>query len=290
MKHEKSLYQTKISSNIDKLYLKDIEEMSPNTFYTSKEVTSMIVEYQKTKNLEIQKKLISGFGRYVVSIAQNYRNNGLDLSDLISEGFIGFIAAIDGFDATRDVKFVTYAHKVIGSFIREAIEHNHNMLKLPKNIRNDMRKAKKFFRTKEINDIDVRTLSDEEVPEFARPYIESGAEYKKISLDSFIPSIAASICDNNQLNNGNQGDESDVLVTDNDLKIELIEAMNKYLTPHQKQVVCIYFGINQEYPLNSYVEVGNKLNLSATEIKNTIIESFSLLKPHIGSLLDDFVQ
>jgi RNA polymerase primary sigma factor len=250
----------------------------------------MIMEYQETKDDKIREKLIAGFGRYVVSIAQNYQNNGLDLSDLISEGFIGFMAAVDGFDSSRDVKFVTYAHKVIGNFIREAIEHNGNMLKLPKNIRNDMRKAKKFFRTQEINNVDVRMLPEDKIPEFARPYVEYGAEYKKVSLDAFIPSAAAAICDNNQLSNGNPGDESDAAITNADLKIELIEAMDRYLTPHQKQVVCIYFGINQEYPLNSYVEVGNKLNLSATEIKNTIIESFSLLKPHIGSLLDDFVQ
>lgn len=76
-------------------------------------------------------KLVCANLRFVVSVAKQFQNRGLDLSDLISEGNIGLIKAAEKFDETRGVKFISYAVWFVKQQIMEAITENSRMIRLP---------------------------------------------------------------------------------------------------------------------------------------------------------------
>jgi len=84
-------------------------------------------------NKEAFDKLVNANLRFVISIAKRYKGNGLPLSDLISEGNIGLIAAVEHFDVTKGYHFISYAVWWIRQSILKAICEKSRMIRLPMN-------------------------------------------------------------------------------------------------------------------------------------------------------------
>ena len=90
-------------------------------------------------------KLVSANLRFVVSVAKQYQNQGVPLSDLINEGNIGLINAADKFDETRGFKFISYAIWWIRQSILQCIAENSSMVRRPFSqiaLSNKIRKAR----------------------------------------------------------------------------------------------------------------------------------------------------
>ena len=93
-------------------------------------------------------KLVTANLRFVVSVAKQYQNQGVALTDLISEGNIGLITAADKFDETRGFKFISYAIWWIRQSILQAIAEYSNVVRRPLNqiaISNKIKKATNAF-------------------------------------------------------------------------------------------------------------------------------------------------
>lgn len=106
-------------------------------------------------------ELVAQFGKYVVSIAKNYQGKGLELCSLISSGMYGLVSIIsnpNAFDTEGTSKFVTYANAVLSRYMREALDEYNNVVRLPKNIRNDMRWVREIS-----NELESLGFSEEEV-------------------------------------------------------------------------------------------------------------------------------
>ena len=98
--------------------------------------------YKQTKD-----KLIKSNLRFVVSIAKKFENRGLQLLDLVQEGNIGLMTAIDKFDYKRGIKFCSYAHWWIQQTIMKALMGQAKTIRIPVHIVEKIRKLKWAFRT-----------------------------------------------------------------------------------------------------------------------------------------------
>ena len=82
---------------------------------------------------EAYQRLVCANLRFVVSVAKQYQNKGLTLSDLINEGNIGLMKAAQKFDETRGFKFISYAVWWVRQSILQAISEKSNIVRLPLN-------------------------------------------------------------------------------------------------------------------------------------------------------------
>lgn len=108
-----------------------------------------LTEKEKAK---ITDELIKGNLRFVISVAKQYQNQGLDLSDLISEGNLGLLKAIQSFDWSKNLRFISYAVWWIRQSIIQSLNENTRTIRLPSNIAQGLSKSKKDVDRKEYND------------------------------------------------------------------------------------------------------------------------------------------
>ena len=91
----------------------------------------------------IQKEMLEGNLRFVITVAKKYQNQGIDLSDLIAEGNFGLMKAIKNFDWTKNNRFISYAVWWIKQSILQSLNENSRTIRLPVNVVQDMQKEKK---------------------------------------------------------------------------------------------------------------------------------------------------
>lgn len=105
-----------------KQYYKDLKKYSP----MSKDEERKLLIKAKNNDLNAQNKILEANLRFVFEVAKRYKGNGVPLEDLISEGNMGLIKAIQKFDLSRDVKFYSYAVWWIKQSIIAFLKENYN--------------------------------------------------------------------------------------------------------------------------------------------------------------------
>lgn len=118
-----------ISKNIDKYYFDNIN----HSLLTKEEEIEVATNLLNGDN-EARNKLIMSNLRLVVSIANRYHCKGLSFLDLVQEGNIGLINAVDTFDVRRGYKFSSYATHWIKSYINRAIANKSRNIRIPNNV------------------------------------------------------------------------------------------------------------------------------------------------------------
>jgi len=108
-------------------YLKDISSSPP----LSREREVALSARIKKGDREARDELVQANLRFVVSVAMNYRNRGLELSDLIGAGNMGLLTAAERFDGTKGYKFISYAVWWIRQAILTAIAEQSRVVRLP---------------------------------------------------------------------------------------------------------------------------------------------------------------
>ena len=92
-------------------YLKDLRKIKVMTPEREKELAKLISSGNPTEDQrqKINKELVEGNLRFVITVAKQYQNQGLDFPDLIAEGNMGLIKAIENFDWSKNLRFISYA-------------------------------------------------------------------------------------------------------------------------------------------------------------------------------------
>lgn len=108
-----------------------MEEIGGETLLTHDEEKELSERIRRGDSKAIE-KLITANLRFVVSVANQYKNKGLDVQDLVSEGNIGLIRAAERFDAERGTRFVSYAVPFVRKCMEQAIEEQVGLYRVPK--------------------------------------------------------------------------------------------------------------------------------------------------------------
>ena len=118
------------------LYFEEIKDLEP---LDSKEEIILAQQAKKGK-LKAFNKLVTHNLRFVVAVAKKFQGQGLPFEDLINEGNLGLIKAVDRFDETRGFRFISYAVWWITQSIRQAIQKTGRVIRLPAYVRDSMGK------------------------------------------------------------------------------------------------------------------------------------------------------
>ncbi|MEZ4984215.1 MAG: RNA polymerase sigma factor RpoD/SigA [Saprospiraceae bacterium] len=237
-------------------------------------------------------KLTKANLRFVVSVAKQYQNQGLSLSDLINEGNLGLIKAAQRFDETRGFKFISYAVWWIRQSILQALAEQSRIVRLPLNKVGSLNKINKAF--SELEQEYEREPSPEELAEMLEISTEEvettlGVAARHVSMDApFVEGEDNSLLD--VLENTATPDTDAALEYRESLRREIERSLST-LTERQCDVIMLYFGIGVEHPM-SLEDIGDKFGLTrerVRQIKDKAINKLrsanrsKLLKHYLGA-------
>jgi RNA polymerase primary sigma factor len=236
-------------------------------------------------------KLTKANLRFVVSVAKQYQNQGLSLSDLINEGNLGLIKAAQRFDETRGFKFISYAVWWIRQSILQALAEQSRIVRLPLNKVGSLNKINKAF--SELEQEFEREPSPEELAEMLEIPTEEvettlGVAARHVSMDApFVEGEDNSLLD--VLENSSTPGTDSRLEYNESLRREIERSLST-LTDRQCDVIKLYFGIGVEHPM-SLEDIGEKFGLTrerVRQIKDKAINKLrsanrsKLLKHYLG--------
>jgi RNA polymerase primary sigma factor len=229
------------------------------------------------------KELIESNLRFVLSIAKEYTYTGLPLEDLIQEGNLGLIKAVDRFDETRGFRFISYAVWWIRQSILQSAYETGSSVRLPVNRINAINKvikatealSKEFSREPTIKEISSFYFnsetgkSDLSEKDVRNAYTDNGIE---ISLNTTVSDESGT-----ELHESIAGDglmELENGMNKHALQTEIDEVLDE-LTEREAVILKMYFGLdgNEEMTL---AEIGNKINLTNERVRQ--IKEFALKK------------
>ena len=126
-------------------YLKDIRKIKVMTAERERELAKLMKSdlISNRERQKIEEELLTGNLRFVITVAKQYQNQGLDLSDLIAEGNLGLMKAIKNFDWNKDLRFISYAVWWVKQSIIQSLNDNSRTIRLPVNVVQDLQRAKK---------------------------------------------------------------------------------------------------------------------------------------------------
>lgn len=265
--------------NILSMYLKEINRIPLLT----REEENDYAARAKEGDRFARDKLVTSNLRFVVNVAKKYQNQGLPLSDLISEGNIGLMNAIDRYDVTKGYHFISYAVWWIRQAILKAICEKSRMIRLPLNRANELvqiEKARKLFEG---------TSEDAEIKEIAA-YLNMDPDHVAdiLAVSRDLVSLDSPVYD--EKNASVLGDfiENDAYQTPEGhaTELNLKDDINKVLSTlsmKERQVIEYRFGINGRRPM-SLKEIGDRMNLTKERIRQ--IEKAALKKISVPEAME----
>ena len=243
------------------IYFKDVSKLSMITPEKEVELTKRI----KLGDKAAANELVTANLRFVISVAKQYQNKGLDLVDLIQEGNIGMLEAAYKFDETRGYRFISYAVWWIRQSIMRAISEQCRTVRVPMSQIVNMSKINKM--SEKFEQKNGRVPSMEEIEE------ETNLDRKKINMS--LASTYRSVSLESPLRDEDVGCLLDVLPNDNsestdttalksDLIIEIERILSK-LSYREQDVLRMSFGIGVQAMSND--EIANRFGIGGERIR-----------------------
>ncbi len=255
------------------MYLKEINKIP----LLSREEENELALAAAKGDASAKEKIVRANLRFVVNVAKKYQNHGIDLVDLISEGNIGLLTAVERFDVSKGYHFISYAVWWIRQAVLKAICEKSRAIRLPLNRANELvqiEKARKMLsgnksEEQEIEEIgemlgmesahvrEMLCLSREMVSLDAR--VDSGDSGKN-TLGDFVEDTRFASPDEQAVTAFMKQDIDDVLGT---------------LRPNEAKVLRLRYGLDGSTPM-SLKEVGDACNLTKERIRQ--IEKHALVR------------
>jgi RNA polymerase primary sigma factor len=256
-------------------YLGDIDRTPLLSASEERELAKRVL----SGDVEARDRMVRANLRLVVNIARGYSGKGLALDDLVSEGNMGLLRAVEGFDPTMNTRFSTYASYWIKQSIKRAIVNTAKTIRIPAYMAELLTKWRRA--ASKLTDELGRNPTQEEIARFL------GLSKKKLAIIKKAIRVA---------NAGSQADQGDAgwtieeMLMDprgktpdaeigetDDLKQVMI--LLEKMEPREATVLRMRFGLNDEEP-KTLKEIGEQLGLTRERVRQ--IESEALAKLNEG--------
>ncbi len=269
-----------------KVYLKEIGHVPLLTAEEEIELAVKIAE-----NDEVAKsRLAEANLRLVVSIAKRYVGRGMQFLDLIQEGNLGLIKAVDKFDHTKGFKFSTYATWWIRQAITRAIADQARTIRIPVHMVETINKVKKT-NSQLLHKIG-RDPSAEEIAEELDMPVDKVREILRVAQEPV--SLETPIGEEEDSHLGDFIPDDDALApadaASNILLKESLDEVLNTLTPREKKVIVLRFGLADGHP-RTLEEVGREFNVTRERIRQIEAKALRKLRhPSRSKKLKDYLD
>lgn len=254
-----------------KLYLNDLKK-SP---LLSPEEERSLADRIRMGDEEARARMIESNLRLVVKVAKKYLFRGLPLADLIEEGNIGLIKAVERFSPAKRNRFSTYAVWWIRQSIERAIVNQANLIRLPMHISSDLNKLARVIRAHFVRL--EREPSNEEVAGIMKlkpDYIE---RLKKVVHRTYSIESPPGKDTDYSLKNTIRDEDSDraISLLENVDRFEKVSSWLEYLHDKEKVVIVLRYGLDDGNPQTLEV-IGRRFGITRERVRQ--IESKALMK------------
>ena len=275
--------------NVDdpvRMYLREIGKIPLLTFEEELQLAEKVLEGDE----DAKKKLSESNLRLVVSIAKKYVGRGMLFLDLIQEGNMGLIKAVEKFDYTKGYKFSTYATWWIRQAITRAIADQARTIRIPVHM---VETINKLIRTSRLLLQRLgREPSPEEIAEELEMPVEKVMEIQKIAQDPVSLETPIGEEDDSHLGDFIQDDDSPApqdAAAYTMLKEQLEEVMNT-LTPREAKVLKLRFGL-EDGKARTLEEVGKEFDVTRERIRQIEAKALRKLRhPSRSKKLRDYMN
>jgi len=254
-----------------KAYFKDLKSVE---LLSGGEQTELAIKAKSGDKLALN-KLVQSNLRFVVTVAKEYQYSNIPLEDLISEGNIGLIKAVDKFDETKKIRFISYAVWWIRQSIIQSIYENGSIVRLPVNrinINNKINKTKDIL-FKELN----REPTSKEISDFS--------DVCEIDIINSFNDCNFFVELENSCSEDSKSTFSDYLEGDefNNIQKKINKDAASYeintvlsgLNKRESKILKMYFGLETGQEMNLR-EIGEELDLTNERVRQ--IKDFALKK------------
>ena len=255
------------------MYLKDINKVP----LLSHEEEVELAKKAQNGDKAARDKIVNANLRFVVRVAKKYQNHGLELVDLISEGNIGLLNAIEKFDVSKGYHFISYAVWWINQAILKAVSEKSRAIRLPLNRANELvriehaRKVVSGNKSEQQEYEEIGAMLHME-PSHVREMVQISRDM--VSLDAEVNNSDSDhtlVADFQEDSLYDRPDEKAIESAMNDD----IDYVLDTLRPNEANVIRMRYGLNGEKPM-SLKEVGDVCNLTKERIRQ--IEKHAIVR------------
>jgi RNA polymerase primary sigma factor len=264
------------------LYWRDIKDAKP----LSREDEVRYFKLARGGDEAARQKLVCANLRFVVSVARDYKDYGLSLVELVSEGNVGLMEAIKRFDETRGFKFITYAVWWIRQAILKALAEQGKIARPPMSQINDWQKIEK--ETSALSQTLGRAPTFDEIVaqvdisiERTRNALEVSQQDVSLDAPAFLEEettlVQVFVADQEGIDDCFERTEMEEAVT----------ACLQVLDPRESQVVRAYFGLDNARP-RTLEEIGDSMGVTRERVRQLRNRALDKIRRKYGDRLTEF--
>jgi len=249
--------------NVLRMYLKEISRISLLT----REEEDKLARAAAQGDISARNKLVNGHLRFVVSVAKKYQGQGMPLADLINEGNIGLINAVEKYDADRGYHFISYAVWWIRQSVLKALCEKSRLIRLPVNRANDLiqiGKAQKLLASQGSGEAEIREVA--QLLNMNEHHIDDiiAISREVVSLEKMVSTgRGSSPLSNFVEDNLHKGPDHEVM--NKSLEHDLEEVLDT-LDIREADIIRFRYGLGKQEPM-SLKELGERYDLTKERIR-----------------------